>query len=232
MKKTVASIVFSFFVMLFGIGLSLAEAALTEGTYNLSSGINNGFWIEGYGTPGSPGAGGNELFAFDGTMTINSDGLPDVSTTYGEQWAMQMVSEPAIASTKSGYTYQTSYSGYFYVLEGPWGDGLVTTDYMTGFNYSNSTNTSLDFLFEATGSGVDIIDNKPYRVVFSATFDSSDLNSLYWQGKDENGLFWGHAGNHFTNVSMTITQVPIPAAAWLLGSGVLGLVLVKRKTIM
>ena len=36
MKKTVASIMFSLFVALFGIGIFLSEAALTEGTYNLS----------------------------------------------------------------------------------------------------------------------------------------------------------------------------------------------------
>ena len=232
MKKTVASIIFSFFVMLFGIGLSLAEAALTEGTYNLSSGINNGFWVEEFGTPGSPGAGGNELFAADGTMTIDSEEIPNFSLPDEPQWAMLMVSGAASPSTKSGYTYQTPYSGSFFLSTGPWGEGIIDLDNMTGINYSNSTNTSLDFLFEATGSGVDIIDNKPYRVVLSATFDSSDLNSLYWQGKDENGLFLGHAGNHFSSMSMTITQVPIPAAAWLLGSGFLGLVLVKRKTIM
>jgi hypothetical protein len=44
--------------------LSLAEAAIISGKWTLQEGnIENGFWFETFGTPGSPGAGNNELDA-------------------------------------------------------------------------------------------------------------------------------------------------------------------------
>lgn len=50
-------------------------------------------------------------------------------------------------------------------------------------------------------------------------------------GYDNTGVNWTFSGQSASSYSMTITAVPVPAAAWLFGSGLLGLVsVVRRKT--
>jgi len=55
-------------------------------------------------------------------------------------------------------------------------------------------------------------------------------------GYDATGITWSFSGNSPTNYSMTITStgipaVPVPAAVWLFGSGLLGLIGVARRRV-
>lgn len=59
----------------------------------------------------------------------------------------------------------------------------------------------------------------------------SGTGSLSGNGFDTTSVVWGFSGNTIgSSYSMTITAVPVPAAIWLFGSGLFGLVgLARRK---
>jgi hypothetical protein len=51
-------------------------------------------------------------------------------------------------------------------------------------------------------------------------------------GFDKTPVVWGFTGNdNGSSYSMTITAVPVPAAVWLFGSGLLGLVGIARRRV-
>ncbi len=57
-----------------------------------------------------------------------------------------------------------------------------------------------------------------------------NLTELHWNGQDAIQLdnFWTGTGS-ISHVALYGSAVPIPAAAWLLGSGLIGLVVIRRR---
>jgi hypothetical protein len=71
-------------------------------------------------------------------------------------------------------------------------------------------------------------------LIFDATYDGFDTNfsgipgdlALDFAGKSHNGTYLTYEG-HWTGIQ--VSAVPVPAAVWLFGSGLLGLVGVARR---
>ncbi len=72
------------------------------------------------------------------------------------------------------------------------------------------------------------------QVVYSANIlagQSPTLNQLNWQSIDEVKVTSHYNTGHFVidDLQYSMSSVPIPTAAWLLGSGLLGLIGMARR---
>ncbi len=74
-----------------------------------------------------------------------------------------------------------------------------------------------------------------YLSLNSLTITPSDVltmsgtGQLFGNGKDSTAVTWSFSGGD--SYSMTVTAVPVPAAVWLFGSGLVGLIAVARRKI-
>jgi hypothetical protein len=192
------------------IGLSCvsAFASVTPGMWTLDTGISNGFWGEIFETSNQPGSGGNALVAND-----------------SGQWAMWGQSQSAGVSSDPDYDYETPYTGTIYLAPDAdkWGDGLNFVNF-SGINYSTGGEwgSGLDFKFT-----VFVIDNN-YRYDLVAEFNSASENVNYVQLYDKS-FYVQHGGGGFDSIKLNVSPVPIPGTLWLLGSGIIGIVGIRRK---
>jgi hypothetical protein len=179
-----------------------ASAALVAGTYDLTNW--NGSWTEYFGS-GGEGTAGSFLMANANT---------------GNRWSFSATSTGIAqpGSYAGGYNYATSYTVFSASIApnpSAWGDYIFLSN-ATATNYSLASATGLQFLFTASGttsSGIPIL--------FEALFNSSAPGSTYSSSTDF------HSGSGFER--LTLTVVPIPAAAWMLGAGIIGLIAIRRK---
>lgn len=59
--------------------------------------------------------------------------------------------------------------------------------------------------------------------------DLAGAGVLSGHGFDSTNVTWSFSAESATSYSMTVTAVPVPAAAWLFGSGLIGLISVARR---
>jgi len=195
------ALVFIFLLLLNGV----ASAALINGTYNMV----NGTWSQNWTT--TPNSGVVSATLENGPSTIFIEG------------SFQATSDRTIISPIS-YIGDIAYENSYRTYEGI---GTITEDANTyNFNYdvemwytpswNRFTGVYLGVMGPlhgiTTGTASDGIDN------FLITSDYLMIET-YFNSEGHGGTLTGN-----TNV------VPIPAAIWLLGSGLLGIIGIRRKS--
>jgi hypothetical protein len=129
--------------------------------------------------------------------------------------------------------YSTVYSGGILNLyeAGPWWVGADTGGYVTISNVTltNITQKYVDgsMEFDITGSGI----YGSQLVTISAHYNKgTPMGPFTLSGTNPNTGLTGSAPTVFAALnSASVTVTPIPAAVWLLGSGLVGLVAIRRK---
>jgi hypothetical protein len=91
-------------------------------------------------------------------------------------------------------------------------------DYFTGNNYDEVSGATLAYLVGQLPGG-DVAIAVPY---FSTQYYHADWG-------DGNAGLWNFTGDTFGFETLAYRQVPVPGAVWLLGTGLAGLVAVRRR---
>jgi hypothetical protein len=206
MKKFVVVCMFVFLML--GLGAN-SHAALKAGTYDLLTALGNGSWSETK-VGGNHGVPGNEIIA----------------TGYGWAISATLLAPGAIPLTPVSpdyWQYQTTYNVKFSVTiayPSLWGEDI----YMQNALATNlSKNIAGQLAWHFTFTGYDM-DNPSIPIIITAQFDSITPNP---SDATYNDYSFNHTGTNLSQLRMQV--VPIPAAVWLLGSGLLGLVVIRRR---
>jgi hypothetical protein len=194
-------------VLLFALGITVnANGGLVPGTYDLLTALGNGSWNEVL--LGAHGVTGNDILAT------------------GPGWALtgELVSVAAYSPFNLPWQYQSIYNiGIAITVPGTWGEAISVSN-VSGTNLSKRDGSGkLAWHFTFTGYDTE---NPSIPIYFTADFDSitpTPLSGVTYYN-DNKTL---HGGSPLSQLTMQI--VPIPAAAWFLGSGLLGLVAIRRK---
>jgi len=199
-------------VLILGISTAAPAATITTGSWDLSTGIWNGMWVEFWADGGGAGSVGSELNAWSqclgpGTFQWSFTGalLQNVTPLGGT---------PA--------QYETTYTGGSLWLKNDplrWGDSITIAG-MTATNTSyHDVGGNLVFALTAQGTSGD------YAYDIRATYHGPEFFIDEWCGEERPG----HCGIGFDTVELTISHVPIANAFWLLGTGLIGLVGIRRR---
>jgi len=168
-------------------------------------------------------AAGVQMDANDGAAGLDADvtgvidtvagtfTLASTNTFFGQLWATSNASTMAAGST---YTHST-------VDPAPAVSGGIYTGITVA---TGQLGGAVDFAWGGT-TGIDVV--MVWDIVGN-TYTSSDWNS---SGTPGAGMLDGPFGGFSANFNMTAapSAVPVPAAVWLFGSGLLGLVGVARR---
>lgn len=104
-----------------------------------------------------------------------------------------------------------SFNSAYFAAASRWGLEITLTGYLNGIQQGNSQQ---------------IVVNTDAAQFFS--FDFSGIDSLHFVANG--GEEYLGSGYHFTMDNVTINAVPVPAAAWLFGSGLIGFIGLNRRT--
>lgn len=193
------------FFLAFGLTVN-AHALLTPGTYNLLSDLGNGSWVEllNWKITGPEStfiaSATNSKWLFAGTLS-----------SFG----------PASTPWQSQSTGQINLA---IVAPNPaaWGEAVQISN-VSGTKLSRVESGKLEWQFTFTGYDNE---NPSIPINFTAHFDNitptPGSGVTYF---DMNPFM--HGGSTLSQLTMQV--VPIPAAAWLLGSGLIGLVVIRRR---
>jgi len=114
--------------------------------------------------------------------------------------------------------------------------GLLSTMYTGQFSSQSelaaATQTAIWELILDTGLNVSPTNGNTYTYNSWATLAQNLVNEAYsnHQNFDASGWRWAHSPEGIGHVQdLLIPNVPIPGAVWLLGSGLLGLVAIRRR---
>lgn len=184
-----------------------AATTATATTYDLTNGLDNGFWYETWPSTGGPGQAGNVLTA--------ADALPIGQYLVGFGLKLTSVS-PGLNAGE----YWTTYNGgqINMLADGPWG-GYFQVFGLSALNHSFSgiSGTGAPTLwFDLTITGTA---DYGASVSVHAVFDSTRVGSTY--GPIANG----HKGSGFETLSVTIPDggsTLVLMGSVLLGFGALG----------
>ena len=189
-----------------GSFLFSASAALTPGTYTWSGGdLSNGSWTEWF---------------TDGEGQASNQNILSASATDNSWSITANIAQNAVPGPYSnGYDFYTEYNVLF-AFNGPgaWGDAFTLSG-VTGYNYSKRDSyPDGDVAFHFSTNG--LVDSVPVYidVWFDSIVGSGDYNY--------DGAGQVHWGEYFEEITLQV--VPIPGAAWLLASGLIGLVVIRR----
>ncbi len=105
-------------------------------------------------------------------------------------------------------------------------DILMSDDFMTGGVFRNGQEVAVDRNGQVTG----LTNNSSWAVNASTVDFTIDLAGTSLLNGSEIALHWGFTcQNDVIEGVMPVSAVPVPAAAWLFGSGLIGLVGVARR---
>ena len=192
------------------------------GTWGPNDFVSMGIWGEDFG-PGGEGSPGGWVDAISAT-----DPDMDGQLTSVAHWALIGLSNSGPAQPVNG-AYFTHYdSGMMDIWQGPWmgaGDTMYFLD-VEAFNLS-TPEQNLDGVIYPAQFQMDL-----YGVFANFPSYRFYAHLTGWEaGSDVIGqeyLGYDHSGALLVDL-VEISQVPVPAAVWLLGSGLLGLLGIRRK---
>ncbi len=181
-----------------------AQALLTPGTYDLLAGLGNGSWVE--------------IFNFD-------NGVPKTTfnaTASNSQWLFTGTLSSFGAASSPWQSQSSGQINLAVVAPGAWGEAVQIAN-VSGTKFSRVDSGKLEWEFTFTGYDNE---NPSIPILFTAHFDSItptpasgvtyfDLTPVM------------HGGSTLSRLDMQV--VPIPAAGWLLASGLVGLVAIRRR---
>lgn len=203
------------------------------GNINVNSG---GAWFAGAAAPNSPAAGVNGYSAFvtgeggteqgDNQLSIFSDYNPwSPFTTPGTTLQTYTYRDQGtIGLDDVGLTYRFSFDGK---------DGGVTGD------PASEAWAFIKVLKQSDGSYFELVNNTFDSTVFTTdwsggfvefTVDAGMVGELVQFGFANEATDWAPSAVFYDNLGFAeVSAVPVPAAVWLFGSGLLGLVGVARR---
>jgi|GEM_PF-2777625 len=210
-----------------------------------ASQLNDGMWVEFF-VGGGPGQQGNLIFAIDKNVYDPGTGTWDDSLA---QWSIGGFTLAAVEYLGGGTgwggvndgvaynQYQTLYiNGSLYAADGgPWGEG-GHLDEMFAMNWTTSyANGNLDFFFAAGHDTEDVMFDAQFSGILNQnyfTFGPGGFPFPVPEWEFDLSVYSGHWGSGFEFLSLQTPEgepVPVPAAVWLLGSGLVGLVGFRRR---
>lgn len=141
---------------------------------------------------------------------------------------------------QSGNTLTFGTPGFFSLTGGIAALGLSDSTTLVTGHFTSASVTFFDlygnFKFDIVGAGLEDSDNKNIYSYFGVSEDFTCTNALalsftanHVNGGFTSSTITGGALVDSPVPATTSTPTPIPAAAWLLGSGLLGLLGIKRK---
>ena len=227
MKKKLLFVIAALFFCYF-ITNPVIAAPISE-TYSLANGqLDDGQWGEAF-SGGGEGQQGNVL----GAGGFFADG----SNIF---WMFTGLLDSVIASSMSNYDYETTYIGSFGFYNGgytPDADPLheITNVALINNSKKYEQNGLIHLDFEIGGSAI----QDGIKFTFFAKYNGVEgYNYLpdTTVSFDDTTAYPGHIGTPlidgsmvFSELSIEASSVPVPAAVWLLGSGLLGLAGLRRK---
>jgi hypothetical protein len=170
--------------------------------------IGNGSWTEFF-PAGEGQASTNNV--------LNASGTPWAILANISQTA-QLIGDPG---NPLDFDFLTQYNVIFeFTSAGNWGDPFILQNVMAE-NYSKRAsypdgNVAFNFLT----SGV----VEDYLFEIDVEFDSITGSGTYTNGPGDQ-----HGGSTFEEITLIVSEVPIPGAIWLLGSGILGIMVLRKK---
>lgn len=209
------------FALCLGIALYAAPAfaSLQNGSWSSTAGdFNVSQWQEIL-WGGGEGQAGNEIQA-SGYNNSNP------------QWWLRGAVISSVQDLGGG-VYSTIYTGgnLDLYLGGPWNPGTYDANYdrvtMTSFTNTTTKYGDGSMSFDITGTGI----FGDQTIAITAHYDrATPYGPFTFTGTNPNTGLSGSAPDYFgTLTSGSVTVTPIPAAVWLLGSGLFGLVAIRRK---
>lgn len=202
-KKFCSAVLFS---ALFG--MSAAQAAVIDFDADPSSHVGNG-----------------NLYQEDGFQISNSLNVNDALLFWGNDvgnWWSQHNADPG------GNTLSHNYANTTMTLTKV-GGGLFdfnSIDLADVYNYGNGGDVQFNFLFGNSSSSQTTVTLDNLVGLQTFTFNLLGLSQVSWTPLTTQGP-WLQLDNIVVDAS--VSQVPVPAAVWLFGSGLVGLMGFKRK---
>jgi hypothetical protein len=185
------------------------NAALIDGLYD----FGNGNWHSNDGLLTASGEGPDGSWNTE-YNTINEEG--------GASWTEENPSDGQTILYKNfTWTHEGSFN-FTYDSENYSVQTVMVSEFTSKFDSSGFAGFAAPFKSNISGKVMDISTG----TIFDLT-GILDVEGTYYTN-NENGFLLSHGGE-ITQISVSLHSTPVPAAVWLLGSGLIGLVGCRRK---
>ena len=93
----------------------------------------------------------------------------------------------------------------------------------------NANGVDYDLALNGAASGFTLTSSNMFQVAWLDSNDVWKIDTSYSTDGKVSKIFWNYGTDSATLFQIDAKPVPVPAAAWLLGSGLLGLIGIRRR---